>query len=394
MSLAIGNGNSCQQRDKYPEITSNSNRDRQSCKIDRKNGVHQAIIALDMKYRYPFCLFSKHKAGRDWPSHFDLRRAFWCEAPEIGDEARRQLAILVPVFVLFLPGACRKKHVLRNAWAALRHFKPEDRVGIVFNVVERAGKGGVEERAGVLDAYALSNAEGSADPAGIDQPAGSAVAQHFALKQIGIDPGMMNHERCAEAGAEGDFRSCAYAGFCPGDLGRVAGNEMIERLAWRQPRNWRHNALCVAGQEKDILRVAAQLAHDGVVDVIEWIRGARVLGIAIIVQDDVTCDRVVDHIFEHGSKPTNRGINLWLRCRRQVNHLGVAAVLEVEHAVIAPAMLVVADQFTSRVRRERRLAGARKSEEQRRIAISTDIGGAVHTHDAFERQQIVEHSED
>jgi hypothetical protein len=46
-----------------------------------------------------------------------------------------------------------------------------------------------------------------APPTRINEPAGSSVPQHFALEQISIDPGMMNHEWRTETGAERNFRS-------------------------------------------------------------------------------------------------------------------------------------------------------------------------------------------
>jgi hypothetical protein len=52
----------------------------------------------------------------------------------------------------------------------------------------------------------------------------------------------------------------------------------------------------------------------------------------------------------------------------EVDDLGVAAALEVEHAAVGPAVLVVADEPRSGIGRERGLAGARQPEEQRRVA--------------------------
>ena len=51
-----------------------------------------------------------------------------------------------------------------------------------------------------------------------------------------------------------------------------------------------------------------------------------------------------------------------------MNYFRVAAAFEIEDAVLRPAMFVVADQRTVRIRRERRLTGARETEEDRGIA--------------------------
>jgi hypothetical protein len=51
----------------------------------------------------------------------------------------------------------------------------------------------------------------------------------------------------------------------------------------------------------------------------------------------------------------------------EVDDLGVAAALEVEDAVVVPAVLVVADQLALRVGGQRGLAGAGEAEEERDI---------------------------
>ena len=58
---------------------------------------------------------------------------------------------------------------------------------------------------------------------------------------------------------------------------------------------------------------------------------------------------------------------------RQADGLGVAAALEVEDAVVAPAVLVVADEDPLGIGRERRLARARQAEEDRHVAVRADV---------------------
>ena len=74
---------------------------------------------------------------------------------------------------------------------------------------------------------------------------------------------------------------------------------------------------------------------------------------------------------------------------REVDDLGVAATLEVEYAVVVPAVLVVADQLTLRVGRKRGLAGARQAEEDSGLALGVGVGRAVHRSHALERKQVV-----
>ncbi len=75
------------------------------------------------------------------------------------------------------------------------------------------------------------------------------------------------------------------------------------------------------------------------------------------------------HVFQHGAE-AQRLENVRLALRREVDGLGVAAAFDVEDAVVAPAVLVVADQVALRVGGERRLARAAQAEEQRRRARS------------------------
>ncbi len=57
-------------------------------------------------------------------------------------------------------------------------------------------------------------------------------------------------------------------------------------------------------------------------------------------------------------------------------------------------MFIVADQGPVRVGGKGGLAGARQAEEDRGVAFGTHIGGAMHRHDALQRQQVVQEGED
>jgi hypothetical protein len=80
--------------------------------------------------------------------------------------------------------------------------------------------------------------------------------------------------------------------------------------------------------------------------------------------------------------------------RVEPDRLGVAAALEVEHALVRPAVLVVADQRPLRVGRQRRLARPREPEEQRDPAVRVVVRRAVHREDAAQREHEVERPED
>ena len=103
--------------------------------------------------------------------------------------------------------------------------------------------------------------------------------------------------------------------------------------------------------------------------------------------------RVQRHVLHHGAESFGRRIDLGLRLARQLDRLGVAAALEIEDSVAAPPVLVIADQRAVRIGGERRLAGAGEAEEDRRIAVLADVGRAMHRHDLFRRQEVVEDAE-
>src|SRR5690606_39925537 len=58
--------------------------------------------------------------------------------------------------------------------------------------------------------------------------------------------------------------------------------------------------------------------------------------------------RVEDHVLEDRAEPLRGTVDLGLRLARQPDRLGIAAALEIEDAVWAPAMLVVrSEEHTS-----------------------------------------------
>ncbi len=79
----------------------------------------------------------------------------------------------------------------------------------------------------------------------------------------------------------------------------------------------------------------------------------------------------------------------------EVDHLGVAAALQVEDAFVVPAVLVVADQQAFGVGAQRGLACAGETEENGRIlAVHIGVGRAVHRRNSLKRKEIVHHGEE
>ena len=204
----------------------------------------------------------------------------------------------------------------------------------------------------------------------------------------------MHHEGAAETGTESDFRFLAEADLSAGDLAGVAGDEVVDGLVGREARDRRHDAAGVARQEDHVARMAGHLGRQIVLDIIERIGAARVFGDQVVVEVETARDWIDHDVFENSAEAARAGMDLRLGFGRETNDFGVTAVLEVEDAVLAPAMLVVADQLARGVGRERGLAGTGEAEEERRIAIRADVGGAVHGQHALQRKQEIEHRED
>ena len=74
---------------------------------------------------------------------------------------------------------------------------------------------------------------------------------------------------------------------------------------------------------------------------IDWIRNASVLGNALIVEVNLSV-LVNGYVLQKGI-PADCVVDIRLGFLVKLNHLGVAAAFEVEHALVVPAVLVVTD---------------------------------------------------
>ena len=215
----------------------------------------------------------------------------------------------------------------------------------------------------------------------------------FSPSMPGVDRRRLRQERLAEARRERRLR-LGDADLGAGELGGEAGEEVVERLLARQLRDRRQDPERVGGQEDD-------RAPDD---------PPRFAGSAFAICSSLYAARVFS-VFESSSRSTTPFSSIATFSRivpnvcvvrkisgsaaaREADHLRVAAALDVEDAVVAPAVLVVADQRALGIGGERRLAGAREAEEDRDAPVGADVGRAVHREDALERQAVVHDGED
>ena len=199
---------------------------------------------------------------------------------------------------------------------------------------------------------------------------------------------MQRQEGCAEAGREGRSRF-GDAAFGSGQFGGEAGQEVVFGLFRGQDRNRRQHAESVGRQEDHLFGSRAfRNRFNDVLDVVDRIRNAGVFGYRFVGEIDRTV-RTHRYVFEQ--RVALDGVpDVRFAILVEVDHFRVAAALEVEDAVVVPAVLVVADQQTFRVGRKGGFAGAGQPEEDCGVAaLQVGVGRAVHRSHAFERQQVV-----
>ena len=132
---------------------------------------------------------------------------------------------------------------------------------------------------------------------------------------------------------------------------------MVDRLVWAELGDGRHHTGGIAGKEDDVKRMSGALLRLVVRDVRKRVSRARVLGHGVVVQVQPPGNGIEADVFQHRTKAPRALINLRLGLGRKTDHFGVAAIFKVEHAIVAPAMFVIANQMSSGVGGQRRLAG-------------------------------------
>ena len=78
----------------------------------------------------------------------------------------------------------------------------------------------------------------------------------------------------------------------------------------------------------------------------------------------------------------------------EVDAFCIATAFKVEHSFVSPAVFVVTDEVPVVVGGEGGFACSGEAEEEGGVSEFADVGGAVHAHDAFEGEEVVEDGED
>lgn len=249
----------------------------------------------------------------------------------------------------------------------------------------------VEDGARVLERAALAAlGETGAHPAGVEQPGVGAVGLDLLREHLCVAHGMQSEEGLGEARRESRL-GLEDAVFGAGHLGGVTGNEVEHCLGRVELGDGREDAAGVAGEEDDVLGVVVGQAGDlGVVDVLDRVGAARVLGQGDVVVVDDSGLGVKDDVLEDGAV-LDGVVDIRLLLGRQTDRLGVAAALDVEDTGVGPDVLVVTDEGAVGVGREGGLAGAGETEEEGDVAVLALVGRGVEGQDVVLDGALVEH---
>lgn len=285
--------------------------------------------------------------------------------------------------------------LVRNIGASLWHLEVEGLVILEFSLCELAAVDGVEDGAGVFEWTTLATGGGTgAGPAGVEQPCVGVVVGHLLREHLCVTHWVQGQEGLCEARGEG----CLWLGdtlLSSSHLRGVTTDEVEHGLLAVELRDWWEDTAGVAGEKDDVGWVVVGDTRDlGVLDVFDGVCAAGVLCEGGVVVVDSSGLWVENNILQDGSELD--GVeNVGLCLGRETNALSVAASLDVENTPVTPAVLVVSDQSTLRVRREGGLASTGKTEEDGHVAILTLVGGRVKSqHVVLDRHLVEEHGED
>lgn len=249
---------------------------------------------------------------------------------------------------------------------------------------------GVEDGAGVLEGASLATlGETGTDPAGVEEPGVGVVLLDLVGKHGGVLHRVQSKEGLGEAAGEGGL-GLGDAVLSTGHLGGVTRDEVEHGLVAVQLGDGGQDTAGVAGEEDDVGGSVGGQARDlGVGDVLDGVGASSVLGEGGIVVVDFAGGGVEDDVLEDGSV-ADGAEDIGLLLSRQTDGLGVAATLDVEDTVVAPAVLVVTNKGSVGVGGESGLASTGQTEEESDVAVLALVGGGVEGQDVVLDGHLVE----
>lgn len=324
-----------------------------------------------------------------------LRRGFILVLLEVLHEQLAELGHLVLEVGGTVPGLGGVEKLIGNVGASLGDREVEGLIDLILLVSELAGVDGVEDGASVLEwATLAAGGSTSTDPASVEQPGIGIVLLDLLRQHPRVAHGVKSQEGLSEARGEGGL-GLSHTLLGTGHLGGITRDEVVHGLLGSELGDGRQDTTGVAGEEDDVLGVLAADARNlGVLNVLDGVSATSVLSEGIILVVDNTGIRIEDDVLKNGTELDSTE-NIGLLLGRETNALGVASSLNVEDALVAPAVLVVTDKSTLGIGREGGLASTGETEEDSHVALLTLIGRGVEGEDVVLHGHLVEeHSED
>lgn len=330
-----------------------------------------------------------------WAGSNDLRSSLISVLLEVVVEEDTKLGHLLLKVGRTSPGSLGVKKLRRHARARGWDVKVEGVVDFIFGLGEITRVDGIEDGTSVLEGAALA-ASGcaSTNPAGVEEPGVGRVLADLVSEHTSVAHWVEGKEWLCEAGGEGGL-GLGDTILSTSHLGGVTGDEVEHGLLRGELGDWWEDATGITGEKDDVLGVAVGDTWDlGVLNVLDWVGTACVLGESGVIVVDGTSFWVEDNVLENGAEAD--GIeNIWFLLCRKANALGIATTLNVEDTSVGPAVLVITDEGTLRVGGKSSLSGTGETEEDGDITILTLVSRRVKGEDVvLDRHLVEEHGED
>ena len=275
----------------------------------------------------------------------------------------------------------------------LGYLKAKDRVGLEGHLVQFTALNGTDDRPGDGDVDPFAHAVFTARPARVHQPDRNLVLAQLLHEEVYINGMGSGKEGFAVKGAKDGFRFLDPP-LGARHLGGVAHAVVIGGLLRREACHGGEDTKGIGRQEDNTGGVTSRSGGNGIGDGLDGEGGPAVLGVATIIVVDMSGQGIPGNVLHRRTVPLGGGIDEGLILGRQPDRFCVAAALEIVDPVLAPPVLVVAEEEAVRVHGQGGLAGTGEPEEDGDRALGGNVDRGVHGEDPLLRHQVVEDGED
>lgn len=144
---------------------------------------------------------------------------------------------------------------------------------------------------------------------------------------------------------------------------------MITSLLWGELTNRWEDTKGIAGQHNDIRRLTVGQARNlGIGDEFDRVRATCIFSDANIIIVGDAGDRIVDDVFKNTAE-TDCVVDFWFLLSGEIDALGITTSFDVEYSTVRPDVLVITDEETVGISRERGLSSSGETEEKSDITL-------------------------